>query len=62
MASKTKGYQVLAKLEVSIGIEIQATSLEEAVQKSASLKENDFITIEGDYLDGSLEITGVYKS
>jgi hypothetical protein len=47
---------------VSIGIEIQATSLEEAVQKSASLKENDFITIEGDYLDGSLEITGVYKS
>jgi hypothetical protein len=62
MSTKIKTYQVMAKVEVDVSIEVQATSLEEAIQKSSSLKEQDFITIDGEYLDGNFEITGVYKS
>ena len=64
MSTKRKSltpYNVMAEMTVTVGIIIDADSLEDAVQKSKDLKETDFITIEGEYIDGTnFHLTGVY--
>jgi hypothetical protein len=62
MSVKNKSYQVVAKLELYVSAEIFAVGLEEAVQKAITLKEDNFVEILGDYLDGVCEVTGVYQS
>lgn len=62
MATKKNLYAVQASLNLIVLIEIEASSLKEATEKSASLKEENFVTIEGEYVDGSIEITGVFKN
>lgn len=60
--AKRKRYTVQAKLDLFVSTEILADSLEAAVQQSKSLTEHDFVTIsEGDYIDGNMEVTGVYN-
>jgi hypothetical protein len=56
-----KTFQVSAKLKLFVTTEVQAKSLEEALEKSRTFKEQEFVTILGDYLDGSMEITGIYE-
>lgn len=55
-------FNVTAKLSVEVNINIEATSLADAVTKSSSLKIRDFITIDGEEWDSSLDIKGVWKS
>lgn len=62
MATKERSYQIQAKLDLLVAIEVSAKSLEEALQKSSNLKETDFVEINGDYIDGNYRITGVYES
>jgi hypothetical protein len=62
LAIKNKKYLAMAKISVDVTTEIEASNLTEAAQKAVSLKEDDFITIDGEYLDGGIEITGVYES
>jgi len=62
VATKSIEYQVQAKLNLLIAIPIHAASLEEAVEASKKLEEADFVDISGDYLDGSMKITGIYQS
>ena len=65
MATKAalgKLYNVTGRVSVDVGIEISATSWEDAATKALQLKVQDFITIDGDYIDGrDVEITTIWK-
>lgn len=58
---KTQTYVIQAKIMVDTDAEINAVSLEEALEKSKELNIHDFITIDGNHNDSSLEINGLYK-
>jgi hypothetical protein len=62
MKEKTKEYQVQAIIKTIVCISVSAKTLEEALDKSKALTEKDFITIDGEYMDGEYRITGVYES
>lgn len=62
MAVKNKSFSIWAKLHLDVSVDIPAVSLEEAVQKSKELKEQDFVEILGEFNDGELEIVGIHKS
>lgn len=58
--NRLKSFTVMAKVEIDCTIPIKAESLEDAVKKSVSLKETDFVKILGDFMDGKLNIYGCY--
>jgi hypothetical protein len=58
--NKLKQFTVSAKLDLLVSVEVTARSLDEALEKSKSLKVQDFVDVDGDYLDGEMEITGIY--
>ena len=61
--SKTlKTFSVNADLKIWAGIEIKAESLEDALEQGRKLKELDFITVKGEFLDGSIKLSGLYES
>lgn len=43
-------------------MEISAASLEDALQKSKELSEDDFVTIRGEHMDGDFWISGVQEA
>lgn len=59
--TKTALYTVQAKLDLFVSIEVRAQSLADALEQSKTLKETDFVEIGGEFIDGSMEVTGVYK-
>jgi hypothetical protein len=59
--AKCKCFEVQARLVLITSISIGADSLEDAVEQSKDLQENNFIKFKGDYLDGSYKITGVFE-
>lgn len=62
MAEKKKNikkYNVTARIVAIVEIPISANSYEEAVEKSKTLRETDFITIDGEYNDGSIRIASI---
>ncbi len=65
MATKATGtkstYSITGTLNLQIAIETQAASLDDAVNQAKELKEADFVDMQGDYIDGSMEITGIFK-
>ena len=60
-AKVTTTYTIQAKLNLEVGIEVKAASLEAAVETAKTLKEEDFVTILGDYMDGDVQITGAWR-
>ena len=60
MSKNCKTYVVQADLKLTVGIEVKAKTLEEALVEARTLKETDFVDILGDYIDGSMEVTGIY--
>ena len=58
---KLTSFNVMAELKTTSSITIEAESLLDAVEKAKLLKDEDFITVEGEYMDGELRITGVYE-
>ena len=62
IVKKLEDYIIQARCNLLVSITIPANNLEEAVTKSKEYKEEDFVTIADEYLDGEFEITGVYKS
>lgn len=62
MAKKVYTYGVWAKTSHLTNIEIKADSLEDAVAKAKELKEEDFVEVHGEYVDGSFEIRGVLRN
>lgn len=59
---KTKTFNVTARLGLEVNIEISASSLEDAVQKSKNLTHTDFVDILGDFNDGEMKINGVFET
>lgn len=59
---KVKSYQVQAVLHLMISVDVQAKSLDDALELSKTMKEVDFVDIQGEYIDGDMRITGAYES
>lgn len=57
-----KRFSITAKLELEVSIDVDAASLADAVEMAKGLKEADFVTIDGDFNDGSIEIIGAYRN
>ena len=57
-----KSYQVQAVLHLMVTVEVNAKSIDEAIETSKTFKETDFVEILGEYLDGNFNVTGVYES
>ncbi len=62
MAKKQSEYGVWAKCYRQVIVNISASSLEEAVEKAKKLDDDDFVTVNGEYADGSTDIQGVLKN
>ena len=60
--TKNITYSVMAKLKLEVTVPVTAPSLEEAIAKARELKETDFVTIDGDYMDGDIKIIGLYEA
>jgi len=58
----TKSFSIYATLTVDVGVDIQANSLSDAIERSKELEVTDFITILGEYNDGKLKITGAFEN
>ena len=60
--TKNITYNVIGKLKLEVIVPVTAPSLEEAIAKARELKETDFVTIDGDYMDGDIKIIGLYEA
>ena len=60
--TKNITYNVIGKLKLEVAVPVTAPSLEEAIAKARELKETDFVTIDGDYMDGDIKIIGLYEA
>lgn len=61
MAKKMKTYRIMGRLRIETYLPIEALSLEDALEKSKTLTEADFVEIYGDYCDGGLTVYGVFS-
>ena len=62
MAKTLKTFMIMAKCYRDVNVEIRAENLEEALVKSKELKDEDFISVLGDYNDGNTKIYGIFES
>jgi hypothetical protein len=61
MKKKLKTFNVSFNVEVFTSIQISAESIEDAITKARELGVTDVVEIPGEYIDGSLELTGAYE-
>jgi hypothetical protein len=61
-SKKLETYCIQAVLKLMVTVEISAPDLDTALAKSKEFKEEDFVTILGDYMEGNMKITGVYAA
>lgn len=59
--AKLKTYHIQADIKTLVSIEIKAENMRDAIAQSEALQVQDFITIDGEYIDGELDITGIYS-
>lgn len=59
--SKLNEYTIYVKVMVYTTRTVKAASFSEAIKLAEELDVRDIVDFTGDYLDGSIEITGVYK-
>lgn len=62
MKAKMATYYVEGRMALSVGVEINARSLEEAQEKAKSMKIQDFVEFLGDHNDSNFEVSGVFKA
>lgn len=60
-APKIETYYVEGRIGLSVGLEVQAKTLEEAIEKSKAMTLGDFVEILGDHNDSNFGIAGVSK-
>jgi hypothetical protein len=58
---KLESYCIEGRMGLCVGLTVQAKSLDEAIEKSKTLKLTDFIEFLGDHNDSNFAITGVFK-
>ena len=57
-----KTYTISAELRLEVDIEINAESLEHAIELSKDLKVSDFVTMgSNNFIDGEMVIKGVWR-
>ena len=61
VSTKGRAFTVTARIVIITEVAIDATSFEEAAEKAKDLKETDFVTIDGEYNDGSIRIVSISK-
>jgi hypothetical protein len=59
--SKLRDFTVYAWVQVLTDVTVRAASLEEAAQQANELDVTDFVTLSGDYVDGSMAVEAVYE-
>lgn len=57
---KQERFYVDARMAISVGVEISARTLEEAVEKAKTMKMDSFVEVLGDQNDSNFRIAGVY--
>lgn len=62
MDKKIKTFTVGEKLNLYVGIDVTAKSLEEALQKASNFGVDDFVTIDGEYLDGQFKFNSIWEN
>ena len=62
MTQPLKQYDVTARMILLVQHTIKAESLVDALEQSRGMNEQDFVKFKGEYVDGSIKITGVSKS
>ena len=60
--AKLKTFTVYGRIEVYVGTDVKAESLEAAVRDAKDFSPTDFVTIDGEYIDGKCRVTGVYET
>lgn len=60
--AKTRSFDVHARMNLLVSISISAQSLDEAVEASKKMAEEDFVDFIGDYVDGEFRISGIFES
>lgn len=60
--TKSREFQVTARLVSIVQVDVAADSLEAAVAKSKDLVDGDFIELKGENLDASFKIVGVSEN
>ena len=58
---RLKTYSVWMKATIDCSINIEASSLEDAVKKGESLHESNFFKVLGQYNDGNCKVYGVME-
>ena len=65
MATKSalNTFHVSGRMTVIVGVEVKAKDWDSALEEAKKLKIQDFVSINGDYEDGTdLEITTIWKN
>lgn len=57
-----KSFSITAKINIESDITISALDLEDALKKSKELDIEDFIEFKGEWIDGDIEINGIFKN
>ena len=57
---KNKDFIIAVKVILDTTVEIKAESLEEALKQGRELGLRDVVEFDGDFNDGSIEVTGVF--
>ena len=60
--NKARSFYVEGRIGLSVGLEVRATSLDEANEKAKALALKDFVEILGDHNDSNFRIAGVYEA
>jgi hypothetical protein len=58
---KNKTFTVQVTVEVFTTVEIKAASLEEAITEARKLGVKDVVEFDGEFNDGSIEVTGAFE-
>ena len=61
MTQPLKKFDVTARMVLMVQHTIKAESFEDALLQSKSMTEIDFVDFKGDFIDGSIAITGVSR-
>jgi hypothetical protein len=60
--SKLREFTIYGWVQVLTDVKVRAASFEEAAQEASKLKETDFVTLAGDFMDGAVVIEGIYDN
>lgn len=61
MAKPLKKFDVTARILLMVQSTIKAESFEDALVQSREMQEKDFVDFKGEFLDGTVVITGVSR-